>query len=286
MVVKARWDLVLLPSFLIVGVLIVASQYVFLKGSFYQDLGLGRIGDTVELTNYLRFFTDSFYLNTLWITVKTSALAALFTLVLGFPVAYLIARMRSPMAMYLLAGIVVATFVTIVIKVFGLIIIFSADGWLNQALLGLGLIDAPYTIFGNEAGVVVGLMHFTLGFGVLLLYSVIRTIPRSVEEAAQIHGASRWRMHLKVLLPLSLPGITVGALMMFNMCMGAFTSAALLGGGRVFTLPVLIQRTVMMEVKYSMAGTMAAVLLVTVLLINLLSIIMIRRFRVARLVVA
>lgn len=283
---KARWDLVLLPSFLIVGVLIVASQYVFLKGSFYQDLGLGRIGDTVELTNYLRFFTDSFYLNTLWITVKTSALAALFTLVLGFPVAYLIARMRSPMAMYLLAGIVVATFVTIVIKVFGLIIIFSADGWLNQALLGLGLIDAPYTIFGNEAGVVVGLMHFTLGFGVLLLYSVIRTIPRSVEEAAQIHGASRWRMHLKVLLPLSLPGITVGALMMFNMCMGAFTSAALLGGGRVFTLPVLIQRTVMMEVKYSMAGTMAAVLLVTVLLINLLSIIMIRRFRAARLVVA
>lgn len=286
MVVRTRWDLVLLPSFLIVGVLIVASQYVFLKGSFYQDLGLGRIGDTVELTNYLRFFTDSFYLNTLWITVKTSALAALFTLVLGFPVAYLIARMRSPMAMYLLAGIVVATFVTIVIKVFGLIIIFSADGWLNQALLGLGLIDAPYTIFGNEAGVVVGLMHFTLGFGVLLLYSVIRTIPRSVEEAAQIHGASRWRMHLKVLLPLSLPGITVGALMMFNMCMGAFTSAALLGGGRVFTLPVLIQRTVMMEVKYSMAGTMAAVLLVTVLLINLLSIIMIRRFRVARLVVA
>lgn len=286
MVVKTRWDLVLLPSFLIVGVLIVASQYVFLKGSFYQDLGLGRIGDTVELTNYLRFFTDSFYLNTLWITVKTSALAALFTLVLGFPVAYLIARMRSPMAMYLLAGIVVATFVTIVIKVFGLIIIFSADGWLNQALLGLGLIDAPYTIFGNEAGVVVGLMHFTLGFGVLLLYSVIRTIPRSVEEAAQIHGASRWRMHLKVLLPLSLPGITVGALMMFNMCMGAFTSAALLGGGRVFTLPVLIQRTVMMEVKYSMAGTMAAVLLVTVLLINLLSIIMIRRFRAARLVVA
>jgi putative spermidine/putrescine transport system permease protein len=74
--------------------------------------------------------------------------------------------------------------------------------------------------------------------------------------------------------------------MIFNMCMGAFTSAALLGGGRVFTLPVLIQRTVMMEVKYSMAGTMAAVLLVTVLLINLLSVYLIRRFRTARLVIA
>ena len=74
--------------------------------------------------------------------------------------------------------------------------------------------------------------------------------------------------------------------MMFNMCMGAFTSAALLGGGRVFTLPVLIQRTVMMEIKYSMAGTLAAVLLVTVLLINLLSIYLIRRLKSARLVIA
>jgi len=264
----------------------VASQYVFLKGSFFKDLGLGRISDTATMVNYLRFFTDSFYLNTLWITVKTSALAALFTLILGFPVAYLIARMRSRWSMILLAGIVVATFVTIVIKVFGLIIIFSADGLINQALMGLHIIDRPYTIIGNQTGVVVGLMHFTLGFGVLLLYSVIQTIPRSLEDAAQIHGASRWRMHLRVLFPLSPPGVTVGVLMMFNMCMGAFTSAALLGGGRVFTLPVLIQRTVMMEIKYSMAGTLAAVLLVTVLLINLLSIYLIRRLKSARLVIA
>ncbi len=283
---KTRWEYVLLPSFLIVGLLIVASQYVFLKGSFFKDLGLGRISDTATMVNYLRFFTDSFYLNTLWITIKTSGLAALFTLTLGFPVAYLIARMRSQWSMILLAGIVVATFVTIVIKVFGLIIIFSADGLFNQALMGLGIVDTPYTIIGNQTGVVVGLMHFTLGFGVLLLYSVIQTIPRSLEDAAQIHGASRWRMHLRVLFPLSLPGVTVGVLMIFNMCMGAFTSAALLGGGRVFTLPVLIQRTVMMEIKYSMAGTLAAVLLVTVLLINLLSIYLIRRLRSARLVIA
>ena len=283
---NTRWELVLLPSFVIVGILIVASQFVFLEGSFYKDLGLGRTGDELQLTNYIRFFTDSFYLNTLWITIKTSGLATLFTMLLGFPVAYLIARMRSRWAMLLLAGIVVATFVTIVIKVFGLIIIFSADGLINKVLMGLGIVDSPYTIIGNQTGVVVGLMHFTLGFGVLLLYSVIQTIPRSYEDAAQIHGASRWRMHYRVLLPLSLPGLTVGALMIFNMSMGAFTSAALLGGGRVFTLPVLIQRTVMMEVKYSMAGTLSAVLLVTVLLINLLSIILIRRLRAARLVIA
>jgi len=282
---KVRWELMLIPGFLITVVLIIASQYVFLQGSFFKDLGLGRLSDTLSLANYAKFFSDSFYLNTLWVTIKTSALATLFTVLLGFPVAYLIARMRSRWSMILLAGVVVATFITIVIKVFGLIIIFSADGWLNKLLMSVGIVDRPYTIIGNQVGVIVGLMHFTLGFGVLLLYSVIQTIPRSLEDAAQIHGASRWRMHWRIMLPLSLPGITVGALMIFNMSMGAFTSAALLGGGRVFTLPVLIQRTVMMEIKYAMAGTLAAVLLISVLLINLLSVYLLRRLKAAKLVI-
>lgn len=283
---KARWTLLLLPSLLLCGLLVVASQYVFLRGSFYRDLGLGRVDTTLTLYNYIRFFSDSFYLQVLGLTVRVSAWATLFTLLLGFPVAYLIARMRSRFAMVLLAGIVVATFITIVIKVFGIIIIFSADGWLNSFLLWSGLVERPYTVFGTEEGVVMGLMHFTLGFGVLLLYSVIQTIPRSFEEAAQIHGASRWRVHWRVVLPLSLPGVTVGALMIFNMCMGAFTSAALLGGGRFFTLPVLVQRVTMMEVKYAMGGTLAAVLLLTTLVINVLSVLLLRRLRAARLVIA
>ncbi len=283
---RVRWDLLLLPSFVLMCVLLVASQYVFLKGSFFRDLGLGRTGDEFELTNYIRFFTDPFYLRTLWITAKVSLLATLFTMLLGYPLAYTLARMRSRWAMVMIAGVVVTTFVTIVIKVFGIIIIFSADGPVNQFLMATGIVDRPYSIMGTQTGVVVGLMHFTLGFGVLLLYSVIQTIPPSLEEAAQIHGANRLRVFWRVVFPLSLPGVTVGALMIFNMSMGAFTSAALLGSGRIFTLPVLIQRTVMMEVKYSMAATLAAVLLFSVLLINLLSIYLLRRLRAARMVIA
>lgn len=279
---RTRWELLLIPPFVVTFVLMAASQFVFLKGSFYRDLGIGRIGETLELTNYIRFFTDAFYLRTLWITIEVSALATLFTLILAYPVAYVIARMRSRMAMVMLSAIVVSTFITIVIKVFGLIIIFSADGWLNHTLIGLGIVDRPWNIIGKISGVVVGLMHFSLGFGVLMLYSVIQTIPRSLEEAARVHGAPRRRMFWRVVLPLSLPGVIIGALMIFNMCMGAFTSAALLGGGRVFTLPVLIQRTVIMESKYSMGGTLAAVLVVSVLLINLLSVWLLKRMRATK----
>ncbi len=280
-----RWWILLIPPLIVGFTLVAASQFVFLRASFFEDLGLGRVGDELVIGNYVQFLTDGFYLKILWVTVKTSALAALSTLILGFPVAYLIARMRSSWSMILLAGIVVSTFITIVIKVYGLIVIFSANGLFNQTMLAIGLFDKPFSVFGNETGVVIGLMHFTLGFGVLLLYSIIQTIPKSLESAAQIHGANRWRVYYRIIFPLSLPGVTAMLLMVFNMCMGAFTSAALLGGGRVFTLPVMIQRIVMMDIKYSMGATIAAVLLVSVIVINLLSIYLLRRLRAAHLVV-
>lgn len=277
--------LVIVPFILSFG-LMCAAQLAFLEGSLHRDLGMGRVAEAVSLDNYQRFFGDPFFLLVLWTTVKVSALAALATLALGYPVAYVIARMRSSYAPLLLAGIVVASFVTIVIKAFGLIIIFSANGLLNRTLMGVGLISEPYSIFGTEEGIVIGLMQFTIGYSVLVLYSVIQTIPLSLEEAAGIHGANRWRVYWRVILPLSLPGLLVGGLTIFNMCMGAFTSAALLGGGRVFTLPVLIQRSVMMEVKYGMGAAIAVVLLVSALLINLVSLVLVRRLDAARLVIA
>ena len=281
-----RWDYLLIPSFVVSFVLLAASQLTFLRGSLSSDLGLGMLSPTIGAGNYEVLFTDEFYLRSLWLTVKVSAIATLCTLLMSFPVAYVIARMRSRWAMMMLAGVVVSSFVTIVIKVYGLIVIFAADGGFNKLMMALGVLDQPYTIIGNVTGVVVGLMQFTMGFGVLLLYSVVRTIPTSLEEAATIHGASRPRVFWRVILPLSLPGVIVGSLMMFNMCMGAFTSASLLGGGRVFTLPVLIQRSVIVETKYGMGATFAAVLLVSVIVINLVSVFLVKRLRAARLVIA
>ena len=281
-----RWDYLLIPSFVISFVLLASSQLTFLRGSLSTDLGLGTLSPAIGTANYETLFTDEFYLRSLWLTIKVSAIATLCTLAMSFPVAYVIARMRSRWAMVMLAGVVVSSFVTIVIKVYGLIVIFSADGGLNTLLMSMRLLDKPYTIIGNVPGVVVGLMQFTMGFAVLLLYGVVRTIPMSLEEAATIHGASRARVFWRVVLPLSLPGVIVGSLMMFNLCMGAFTSASLLGGGRVFTLPVLIQRSVIVETKYGMGATFAAVLLVSVIVINLVSVFLVKRLRAARLVIA
>ena len=283
---KVRWGLLLVVPAGVSLLLLAASQAVFLRGSLFQDMGLGRFGREITLSNYARVLGDSFYLSSLWLTIEISAVTVLLTLVVGFPVAYVLARMRSRWALVLLAAVTISSFVSVIIKTLGLIVLFSGTGPINRLLLGLRLIETPVTIFGSSVGVVVGLMHYTLGFGVLLLYSVIQTIPRSVEEAAQVHGASRWRVYWRIVVPLALPGVLATALVVFNLCMGAFTSAAVLGKGKVLTLPVLIWRTILLQVRYGMGGTLAAVLLLTVLGINLLALVIFARRRAARPVVA
>ncbi len=269
---KARWHWILLPSLLLSLGLLLASQIAFLRGSFFRDLRLGRMGTEFTLVNYERFFTDPLYLDSLMLTVRLSLTVALLTLLVGFPIAYVLARLKSRWTLVLLAGIIAASFITIVIKVLGLIIIFSSGGFLNRFLMWIGIVSSPIAIVGHPGGVVVGLMHFTLGFSILLLYSVVQTIPRSLEEAAEIHGAPRWRVFLRVILPLSLPGLVVTGLIVFNLCMGAFTSAALIGGGKVFTLPVLIQQTVINQTRYGMGATISAILMLVTLAINGLSV--------------
>jgi putative spermidine/putrescine transport system permease protein len=279
---KVRWEAWLWPPLVVSFLLLAVPQAVFLRMSLFRDLGLGRVGNDLELGNYAQFITDRFYLESLGLTVFLSAVVVVLAVALGFPVAYALARMRPGWGSLLLAVIVTASFVTVVIKVLGLIIIFSAEGPLNRTLLWLGLIGAPVQMLGNRTGVVIGLLHYTLAFVVLMLFGVIQTIPRSLEEAAQIHGASRWRVFQRVVIPLSLPGLIAGALIVFNMSMGAFTSAALLGGGKVLTLPVLVQRTIVLETKYGMGAALSAVLLIVVFLVNLISVGVIGRFMVAR----
>jgi putative spermidine/putrescine transport system permease protein len=281
-----RWGLWLIGPFLLAFTLLVGSQFMFLKASFFADLGFGKVSTTLDFSNYARIVTEPYFLRTLWLTTYISAIVAALCIAVGFPIAHVLARLRSRWTTVMLSAIVLTSFITIVIQIFGLIIIFRADGPVNRALLATGIIGQPFSLIGSVGGVVLGLVYSAFGFAVMLMYSVARTIPVSLDEAAAIHGASRLRIFARIILPLSLPGLIVGFLTVFNLCMGAFTSAALLGGGRILTLPVLIQRTMLLDVKYGMAGALAAVLLVSVIALNLLSVAILKRFRAARRVVS
>lgn len=279
---NVRWGLVMLPAVLASLGLLALSQFIFLRMSLFRDLGFGLVDNKLTFENYLNIATDPFYLNALLLTLQVAAIVVACSLLIGYPAAYVLTRMRPRQAAAILAAVVASALIAEVIKVLGLIVIFSADGVVNRALAAVGIIGAPIKILGNITGVVLGLLHFTLGFTVLLIFSVLQTIPKSLEEAAAAHGASQYRVFWRIVLPLSAPGVIVAALVVFNLSMGAFTAVSLLGGGRILTLPVLIERTMILETKYAMAASLAAVLLGTVLLVNALAAIALARSRFSR----
>jgi putative spermidine/putrescine transport system permease protein len=271
-----RWHLLLWPPFVLFLAVLALTQLTFLSMSFFPDLGFGQVGTEPTLANYREFLTERFYINSLLLTLRISASAVAIALLLAYPTAYLLARMRSGRAALLLSCIVATSFITIVVKALGLNIIFGADGPMNGLLLWLGVVQRPVQLSG-EIKVLIGLTQYTLGFFVLLLYGVIQTIPPSLEEAARIHGAGAVATFFRVIVPLSLPGVISGGLIVFNLCMGAFTSAALLGGGKVPTLPVVVYQTLLVETRYGMAAALSAVLLLIVVLINLISALLFRQ---------
>jgi putative spermidine/putrescine transport system permease protein len=274
-----RWRLFLWPPLAIATALLVGPQALFVWMSLHRNLGMGMISDTLTSANYLRILTDPFYLGSLWLTFRLSFTATGIGLALAFPTAYLLARSRSRLAPLAIVLLLTTALVSIVVKVLGLSLVLGQEAVVNQALRGMGLVSTPVRMLDNTVGVVIGLVQYTLPFLVLVLISVIQTIPESLEEAAELHGATRLSTFRRIILPLAMPGAVAGGLIAFNLNMGAFTSAVLLGGGKVLTLPVLIQRKIMLDVDYPLAASLSTLLVVLVFLFNLATALLLRRRR-------
>lgn len=265
---ETRWGrFLILPAFVSLG-LLALPQVSFVWMSFHEDLGLGQVGNALTLRNYATIVSDPFYLGSIWLTVYLSAGATAISLTLGFPTAYALARIGGWRARFVLSLVLTTSLITIVIKLMGLNLLLDSAGLVNGALLALGLVAAPVAFVNSQLGVLIGLVQYTLPILILMLFSVVQTIPQSLEEAAAIHGASRGYVFARIVLPLARSGLVGGGLIAFNMSMGAFTSAVLLGGGRVKTMPVLIQEKMIQSTDYAMGAALSTTLLLLVFLMN------------------
>lgn len=265
---QVPWERFLWPAAVLSFLLLAAPQFGFVWLSFHEDLGLGRVSEGLSVSNYRQILTDGFYLWSIWLTIYLSLFAVAIVALIGLPTAYALARMPAWLATLLLGLILTTSLITVVIKLMGLNIVLGSTGMVNTMLVGLGIISSPILFINSELGVVIGLVQYTLPLFVMMLFSVIQTIPRSLEDAAEIHGATRFSLWRRVIIPLCGPGIVGGSLIVFNMSMGAFTSAVLLGGGRVRTIPVLIQQKIVQSTEYGMGAALATTLLVLVFAIN------------------
>src|SRR5262249_55097589 len=150
---------------------------------------------------------------------------------LGYPLAYVIAKTEHAGRNTLLMILVLASMqLDLVIRMYGLMVLLGDNGLVNQILLKAGLVSAPVHLMYNVLGVVIGLVQVTLPFMVLSLIGIIRAIHPSFEEAARSLGATRWAAFWRVTLPLSMPGLLAGTLLVFALSISSFAVPALMGG--------------------------------------------------------
>jgi putative spermidine/putrescine transport system permease protein len=194
----------------------------------------GQITDhTVTLENYARLLGDTFYLGVILQTLQLGFGVTLLSIVLGYPLAFYLARTKSRFQPLLLNLVFVPMMISLVVRAYGWMVILGFNGVVNTTLLDLGLISAPLRLLNTPHAVVLGLAEVLLPFMVLPLVSAIKAIPPGVEEASRALGASPRQTFFKVTLPLSVTGIVSGSLMVFSLSITAYALPALLGGAQV-----------------------------------------------------
>src|SRR5215207_10123523 len=215
------------------------------------------------MRHYDRMAQDSLYFESLGDTLRIGAITTFASLLLGYPIAHWLARIRSRSGHALLLMAIIAPMLTgIVVRTFAWMTILSDKGVINSTLVGLGLISGPLPLMYNELGTTVALVHIYVPFMVLTLAGVIGGIDERLEEGAMSLGASPLRAFLEVTLPLSLPGIMAGSLLVFALAISAYVTPYLMGGQQVLTLPMLIYQQVAATFNLAFAGALGVVLLV------------------------
>lgn len=228
---KQNW--LLLPAAILVGGFFLLPLTYLLVYSVYQYSPTKLMIETFTLENYSRFFSEQVYRAVLWRTLRIAFWVTLASVIFGYPVAYQFARSETRWRGLLMMIIVSPLFISPIIRTYGLQLILADGGLINQLLKWGGLRQEPIRMLFTEGAVVFSLTIVNLSFMILSLSSVIRAINPALEEAAQNLGASPAGTFFRVTLPLSLPGLLAGSVLVFINGIGAYATPVLIGGTKV-----------------------------------------------------
>ncbi|MGJ4859742.1 ABC transporter permease [Labrys sp. La1] len=247
----------IMPALVFVALFFVVPVALLLLRSVLEPVaGFGNYAELLGSSTYLRIFFNTFLV---------SAVVTIVSLTIGFPVAWALAIMPKKLAALVFAILLLSMWTNLLARTYAWMVLLQRTGVINKLLMSLGLIDKPLALVNNLVGVTIGMVYIMLPFIVLPLYGVIRKIDPAILQAAALCGATRWQSLTRVLLPLALPGMVAGALMVFVMSLGYFVTPALLGGTANMMLAELIAQFVQSLVNWGMGGAAALVLLVVTL---------------------
>jgi ABC-type spermidine/putrescine transport system permease subunit I len=266
---RSKWAL-LIPGLVLIMLFLLIPSLLLLRYSFYPYIeGSARIGWSV--TNYVRAILTPLYQTYLFRSLQISFATTLLTFVLGFPLAYTAARRGGLLGTLIVMVTLAPLTIDLVIRTFGWYVILSRGGLLQSLLIATPFFTeetAPSFLF-SRTGVIIGMTHVLLPYMVFPIISIIHTIPRSLEEVAQDLGANRFEVFLRVILPLSLPGISAGVLIVFLSAMTSYVTPQILGGDYK-VLATEITRLITASNNWPFASALSTLLIVISLVVIML----------------
>lgn len=244
------------PAMLVVGLLMVAPIAWLLSMSFVgQD---GQLG----FENYVLFFSEPVYRQMFVTTFMIAFAVTAICLLLGYPVAYLLAILPPPWSGLLMLAVLTPFWTSALVRTFSWLIILQRNGLVNSMLVWSGVVERPVALVHNMTGTIIGMVHIMLPFLILPLYASMKAIDANLMRAAANLGSTPAHAFRRVYLPLSMPGLVAGTIMVFVMCLGFYVTPALLGGGKIKMIAQRIEESLALYPTWGPAAALAVLLLV------------------------
>lgn len=261
--IRGQFWLLTPSGLLLLFVFVIPNLLLFLT-SFYKYEN-GQIVRQLSLSNYVRFFTDWYYLNIFLRTIELGIAVGASTVILGYPVAYFLTRSKSRWKGVALAITLSPLLVSVIVRTYGWMVLLEDKGIINQFLKTLGLIQEPIALVHNFRGIWIGLTHVELPYSILAIMAALQAVDPVLERAAQNLGANPVRTFFRITLPLSLPGVLTGFLLTFSSTLSAYAAPRVLGGRTSQTTATMIYEYMFYLLDWPFAATIALIVIVIVL---------------------
>jgi len=268
---RGRSFLLAVPATLLVVMILGLPLVLLFRYSLNQYDRYDMMREALTLDNYAAIFRDAFFRNVLMRTILVAAISTAVALALALPVAYFIARAPARFKSALIILVVFPLLVGNLVRAAGWMAVMGNRGFVNQLLLGLGLIDEPLEILYTPTAVVIGIIAVVLPFMTLSLQSVLEQIDPSLEEAAGNLGARPFTAFRRVVLPLAMPGVIAGTVLVFILCMNAYATPVLLGGPRFHMMAPQVYEQITGQSNWPFGGALAFILMGTTLVLTIAS---------------
>ncbi len=270
-------SLIIAPPFVWLLLFLLLPFVLVLKISFADlKFGIPPYTDLVQLKDhtlslalhlrgYALLFSDSLYIATYLSSVKIAAIATFCCALIGYPMAYCIARSNPAVRNVLLLGVILPFWTSLLLRVYAWVGILRNDGLLNKVLLWLGVIKTPLEIYRTDLAVYIGLVYAYLPFFILPLYANLVKMDERLLEAAYDLGAKPWQAFLRVTLPLSTPGVIAGSMLVFIPAVGEFVIPEMLGGANTLMMGRVMWTEFFNNADWPMAAAVTCVMVLLLL---------------------